>query len=86
MFLGDTVLVYPSENLTTLYCLCSNELPCMEEIKQNLITVISPNVLQVCLPTALEGFTEFSPHILNEDHFLPGTVFNLNGSLPLEVT
>lgn len=57
----------------------------MEEIKKNLITVISPNVLQVCLPVSLEDFTEFSLHILSENHFLLDMVFHLNGSLPLEV-
>ena len=30
---GDAMLVVPSEKLTTLYCLPTNELPCMEDDK-----------------------------------------------------
>lgn len=90
MFLGaryQEILFLPTpvKTVTIIYYLPCNELPYMEEIKKNLITAISPNVPQVCLPISLEDFTEFALHILSENHFLLDMVFPLNGSLPLEV-
>lgn len=56
---GDAILVFPTEKLRTLYCLPTNDLPCMEDDEAKSNHSYVPK--QVPWPISLEGFRNVHP-------------------------